>query len=88
VTTILPDAKINAVVLGSRIRMTTAANRYEGQRLLKSHITDDSWGEEGMAWRIREPIGEIVNRSVLRLGRDAQERGLWIGVGSRDMRWN
>lgn len=28
VTTIFPDAKINAVVLGSRIRMITAANRY------------------------------------------------------------
>ncbi len=28
VTTILPDAKMRAVVLGSRIRMMTAANRY------------------------------------------------------------
>jgi hypothetical protein len=28
VTTILPDAKINAVVFGSRIRMITAAKRY------------------------------------------------------------
>ena len=28
VTTILPDANISAVVLGSRIRITTAANRY------------------------------------------------------------
>lgn len=31
VTTILPDAKIKAVVLGSRIRMMTAAKRCEGQ---------------------------------------------------------
>lgn len=28
VTTILPEAKINAVVLGSRIRMMTAAKRF------------------------------------------------------------
>ena len=28
VTTILPEAKINAVVLGSRIRMITAAKRF------------------------------------------------------------
>jgi len=76
VTTILPDAKINAVVLGSRIRMTTAANRYEGQRLLESHNTDDSWGEEGMAWSIREPIGDIVNMSVLSLGGMLSEQGL------------
>ena len=31
VTTILPDAKINAVVFGSRIRMITAAKRYTSQ---------------------------------------------------------
>ena len=30
VTTILPDAKIKAVVLGSRMRMMTAAKRWEG----------------------------------------------------------
>ena len=29
VTTILPDAKMRAVVLGSRIRMMTAAKRYK-----------------------------------------------------------
>lgn len=32
VTTILPEAKISAVVLGSRIRMMTAAKRYEQGR--------------------------------------------------------
>jgi hypothetical protein len=30
VTTIFPDAKIKAVVFGSRIRMMTAAKRWEG----------------------------------------------------------
>lgn len=30
VTTILPDAKMSAVVLGSRMRMMTAANRCTG----------------------------------------------------------
>jgi len=29
VTTILPEAKMSAVVFGSRIRMMTAANRYD-----------------------------------------------------------
>src|SRR5277367_1161061 len=33
VTTIFPDAKINAVVFGSRIRIITAANRYKSANL-------------------------------------------------------
>lgn len=38
VTTILPEAKISAVVLGSRIRMMTAANRCSSQYQRESEM--------------------------------------------------
>jgi hypothetical protein len=43
VTTILPDANIRAVVLGSRIRITTAAKRYYQQ---SAGGASSEWSEE------------------------------------------
>lgn len=36
VTTILPDAKMRAVVLGSRMRMMTAAKRWKSQQVVET----------------------------------------------------
>src|SRR5271170_5977188 len=44
VTTILPDAKINAVVFGSRIRMITAAKRYTISTSPGEKSRDVPWG--------------------------------------------
>ena len=74
VTTILPDAKINAVVLGSRIRMITAANRCRGAKRRKRKadrrvsvtVKDDREAHKTMAgWKkwvalYLEEAGELV----------------------------
>jgi hypothetical protein len=57
VTTILPDANIRAVVLGSRIRITTAAKRCIISRSPSEARGEDDWGR--VSERSEETEGEV-----------------------------